>query len=247
MNFDNLLIEIGTEELPPKALRTLAESFVNNFCEELDKAELSYSKAHWYAAPRRLALYVEQLALAQQDKVVEKRGPAVSSAFDAEGKPTKAAEGWARGNGISVAEAERLVTDKGEWLLHRAKVEGVTTESLIPAMAQRALDKLPIPKPMRWGSNKTQFIRPVHTVTMLLGDKLVAGELLGITSARTFVVTALWAKQLRAGSCRQLPQQLERARQGDCRLSGQNGYHQDRRRKSRCRVGWPCRYRRRTA
>ncbi|MEL4395423.1 glycine--tRNA ligase subunit beta [Shewanella algae] len=185
MNFDNLLIEIGTEELPPKALRTLAESFVNNFCEELDKAELSYSKAHWYAAPRRLALYVEQLALAQQDKVVEKRGPAVSSAFDAEGKPTKAAEGWARGNGISVAEAERLVTDKGEWLLHRAKVEGVTTESLIPAMAQRALDKLPIPKPMRWGSNKTQFIRPVHTVTMLLGDKLVAGELLGITSART--------------------------------------------------------------
>ncbi|WP_345882030.1 glycine--tRNA ligase subunit beta [Shewanella algae] len=185
MNFDNLLIEIGTEELPPKALRTLAESFVNNFCEELDKAELCYSKAHWYAAPRRLALYIEQLALAQQDKVVEKRGPAVSSAFDADGKPTKAAEGWARGNGISVAEAERLVTDKGEWLLHRAKVEGVTTESLIPAMAQRALDKLPIPKPMRWGSNKTQFIRPVHTVTMLLGDKLVAGELLGITSART--------------------------------------------------------------
>lgn len=185
MNFDNLLIEIGTEELPPKALRTLAESFVNNFCEELDKAELSYSKAHWYAAPRRLALYVEQLALAQQDKVVEKRGPAVSSAFDADGKPTKAAEGWARGNGISVAEAERLVTDKGEWLLHRAKVEGVTTESLIPTMAQRALDKLPIPKPMRWGSNKTQFIRPVHTVTILLGDKLVAGELLGITSART--------------------------------------------------------------
>ncbi|MBO2550367.1 glycine--tRNA ligase subunit beta [Shewanella algae] len=185
MNFDNLLIEIGTEELPPKALRTLAESFVNNFCEELDKAELSYSKAHWYAAPRRLALYVEQLALAQQDKVVDKRGPAVSSAFDADGKPTKAAEGWARGNGISVAEAERLVTDKGEWLLHRAKVEGVTTESLIPAMAQRALDKLPIPKPMRWGSNKTQFIRPVHTVTMLLGDKLVAGELLGVTSART--------------------------------------------------------------
>lgn len=93
MNFDNLLIEIGTEELPPKALRTLAESFVNNFCEELDKAELSYSKAHWYAAPRRLAIYVEQLALAQQDKVVDKRGPAVSSAFDADAsqpRPPKA-------------------------------------------------------------------------------------------------------------------------------------------------------------
>lgn len=185
MNFENLLIELGTEELPPKSLRKLAESFLANFTEELTKADLAFSSAVWYAAPRRLAINVTELALAQADKVVEKRGPAVSSAFDAEGKPTKAAEGWARGNGITVEQAERLVTDKGEWLVHNAKVEGVETKSLIAAMAQRALDKLPIPKPMRWGNNKTQFIRPVHTATMLLGSELIEGELLGIKSART--------------------------------------------------------------
>ncbi|MBW0296127.1 glycine--tRNA ligase subunit beta [Shewanella xiamenensis] len=184
MNFENLLIELGTEELPPKALRKLAESFLANFTEELTKADLAFKSAVWYAAPRRLAINVTELALAQADKIVEKRGPAVSSAFDAEGKPTKAAEGWARGNGITVDQAERLVTDKGEWLVYNAKVEGVETKSLIAAMAQRALDKLPIPKPMRWGSSKTQFIRPVHTATMLLGNELIEGELLGIKSAR---------------------------------------------------------------
>ncbi|MPY26389.1 glycine--tRNA ligase subunit beta [Shewanella psychropiezotolerans] len=184
MNFENLLIEIGTEELPPKSLRKLAESFLSNFTDELKKAELSFETAVWHAAPRRLALSVNQLATAQADKVVEKRGPAVAQAFDADGNPTKAAMGWARGNGITVEQASRLKTDKGEWLLHQAKVVGVETKSLISAMAQRALDKLPIPKPMRWGSNKTQFIRPVHTVTMLLGSEIVAGELLGIKSDR---------------------------------------------------------------
>ncbi|MFB2721758.1 glycine--tRNA ligase subunit beta [Shewanella xiamenensis] len=184
MKFENLLIELGTEELPPKALRKLAESFLANFTEELTKADLAFKSAVWYAAPRRLAINVTELAIAQADKIVEKRGPAVSSAFDAEGKPTKAAEGWARGNGITVDQAERLVTDKGEWLVYNAKIEGVETKSLIAAMAQRALDKLPIPKPMRWGSSKTQFIRPVHTATMLLGSELIEGELLGIKSAR---------------------------------------------------------------
>ncbi|MXR68888.1 glycine--tRNA ligase subunit beta [Shewanella sp. JBTF-M18] len=185
MKFENLLIEVGTEELPPKSLRTLAESFLANFEEELKKAELSYESATWYAAPRRLALKVNALVTAQADKVVEKRGPAIAQAFDADGNPTKAAMGWARGNGITVEQAERLTTDKGEWLLHKAKVVGVETKSLVADMAQRALDKLPIPKPMRWGSSKTQFIRPVHTVTMLMGDELIAGELLGIKSART--------------------------------------------------------------
>ncbi|BDM62553.1 glycine--tRNA ligase beta subunit [Shewanella sp. NFH-SH190041] len=185
MKFANLLIEIGTEELPPKALRNLAQSLLANFTDELKKADLPFSSRHWYAAPRRLAIKIDQLALAQEDKIVEKRGPAVSSAFDAEGNPTKAAQGWARGNGITVDQAERLVTDKGEWLVYRAKVEGVESKSLIPDMVQRALDKLPIPKPMRWGANKTQFIRPVHTITMLLDDEVVAGEVLGIQSACT--------------------------------------------------------------
>ncbi len=185
MNTENLLIEIGTEELPPKSLRQLAESFLANFTDELTKAELSFANSTWYASPRRLAIKFDQLVMAQADKVVEKRGPAVSSAFDGEGNPTKAAQGWARGNGITVDHAERLTTDKGEWLLHKAKVEGKPTTALIAAMTQKALDKLPIPKPMRWGSNTTQFIRPVHTVTMLLGDELIPGTVLGIDSART--------------------------------------------------------------
>lgn len=185
MKYENLLIEVGTEELPPKALRKLAETFLANFIEELTKADLSFGATQWYAAPRRLAFTIEQLATSQQDKTVEKRGPAISSAFDADGNPTKAAQGWARGNGISVDQAERLATDKGEWLVYRAHVKGEQTTKLIPEMAQRALDKLPIPKPMRWGNNKTQFIRPVHTVTMLLGSEIVDGELLGIKSART--------------------------------------------------------------
>ncbi|QFU20426.1 glycine--tRNA ligase subunit beta [Shewanella eurypsychrophilus] len=184
MNVENLLIEVGTEELPPKSLRKLAESLLSNFTDELKKAELSFESAVWHAAPRRLAICINQLALAQADKVVEKRGPAVAQAFDADGNPTKAAMGWARGNGITIEQAGRLKTDKGEWLLHQAKVVGVETKSLIAAMAQRSLDKLPIPKPMRWGNNTTQFIRPVHTVTMLLGSEVVEGELLGKKSAR---------------------------------------------------------------
>ncbi len=181
---ENLLIEIGTEELPPKSLRTLAEAFAANFEAELNGAELAHQGVRWLASPRRLALVVSQLQAAQADKVVEKRGPAVSGAFDADGKPTKAAEGWARSNGITVEQAERLVTDKGEWLLHKAAVKGQPVADLIPALAASALAKLPIPKPMRWGAKTTQFIRPVHTVTMLYGSELIQGELLGIASDR---------------------------------------------------------------
>ena len=117
MATENLLIEIGTEELPPKSLRTLAEAFAANFQAELEKASLEFASVSWVAAPRRLALTVTALADSQADKVIEKRGPAVSVAFDADGNATKAAQGWARGNGITVEEAGRVKTDKGEWLL----------------------------------------------------------------------------------------------------------------------------------
>ncbi|EGP05625.1 glycyl-tRNA synthetase subunit beta, partial [Pasteurella multocida subsp. gallicida str. Anand1_poultry] len=121
----------------------------------------------------------------QPSKQIEKRGPAVSAAFDAEGKPTKAAEGWARGCGISVEQAERVATDKGKWLVHRATIEGQPTKNLLKDMVANALAKLPIPKPMRWADKTVQFIRPVHTVTMLLGDELIEGEILGVENART--------------------------------------------------------------
>lgn len=185
MTTQNFLVEIGTEELPPKALKTLATSFADNVEAELNQAGLSFDKIEWFAAPRRLAVKVLNLATQQPSKEIEKRGPAVSAAFDAEGKPTKAAEGWARGCGITVDQAERVATDKGEWLVHRAKIEGQPTKNLLNDIVANALAKLPIPKPMRWADKTVQFIRPVHTVTMLLGDELIEGEILGVTSART--------------------------------------------------------------
>ena len=185
MTTQNFLVEIGTEELPPKALKTLATSFAENVEAELNQAGLTFGKIEWFAAPRRLAVKVLNLATQQPSKEIEKRGPAVSAAFDTDGKPTKAAEGWARGCGITVEQAERIATDKGEWLVHRAKIEGQPTKNLLNDIVANALAKLPIPKPMRWADKTVQFIRPVHTVTMLLGDELIEGEILGVASART--------------------------------------------------------------
>ncbi|MEI9747869.1 glycine--tRNA ligase subunit beta [Moellerella wisconsensis] len=184
MTQQTFLVEIGTEELPPKALRSLAESFAANLTAELDNANVDHGKVTWFAAPRRLAIKVADMAPSQPDLVVEKRGPAISQAFDAEGNPTKAAEGWARGCGITVDQAERLTTDKGEWLLYRAQVKGQPVTQLLIDMVSRSLAKLPIPKLMRWGDKETHFVRPVHTVTLLLGSDIVEGEVLGIKSDR---------------------------------------------------------------
>ena len=185
MSEQNFLVELGTEELPPKALRSLGTAFADNLKQELIKADLPFANVHWYAAPRRLAVYVTNLADAQADKQVEKRGPAVQAAFDADGNPTKAALGWARGNGIEVSDAQRLTTDKGEWLLHIADIKGKTSAELLPSIVEYAVTHLPIPKAMRWGNTNIQFIRPVHTLTLLLGEQLLPATILGINSSRT--------------------------------------------------------------
>lgn len=184
MTVQNLIIELGTEELPPKSLRTLAQAFSDSIEAQLIKADIAFESVSFFASPRRLAVSVKQLSAGQSDKVVEKRGPAISSAFDSEGNATKAAQGWARSNGITVEQAERLKTDKGEWLLFKAQVKGQATAALIPAMVEQALAKLPIPKPMRWGSNTMQFIRPTKTLTILFGDQLIDAEILGCKSSR---------------------------------------------------------------
>lgn len=185
MTTQNFLAEIGTEELPPKALKKLATAFAENVENELNQAGLSFEKVEWFAAPRRLAVKVLSLAESQPSKEVEKRGPAVSAAFDAEGKPTKAAEGWAKGCGITVEQAERIATDKGEWLVHRAVIEGQPTKNLLVDIIAKSLANLPIPKTMRWGDKTEQFVRPVHTVTLLFGAELIEGEILGVKSGRT--------------------------------------------------------------
>jgi len=180
---ETLLIELGTEELPPKSLKTLAIAFYDNIKSQLDSNDLSYSDIKWFATPRRLAIQVIGLDDKQADKVVEKRGPAVNVAFDEQGQPSKAAKGWARSNGITIEQAERLITPKGEWLLHKATVSGKTIHELVPDMVVTALSKLPIAKPMRWGSERIQFIRPVHTLTLMYGDKVIAGAALGVNSS----------------------------------------------------------------
>lgn len=185
MTTQNFLAEIGTEELPPKALKKLAVAFADNFTAELNNAGLTFDKVEWFAAPRRLAVKVHNLITEQPSKTIEKRGPAVSVAFDAEGKPTKAAEGWARGCGITVDQAERISTDKGEWLFYQVVEAGKQTKELLVDLVANALAKLPIPKPMRWGDKSEQFIRPVHTVTLLFGGELIEGTILGVASART--------------------------------------------------------------
>ncbi|WGE68954.1 glycine--tRNA ligase subunit beta [Actinobacillus equuli subsp. haemolyticus] len=183
MTTQNFLAEIGTEELPPKALKKLATAFAENVENELNQAGLSFEKVEWFAAPRRLAVKVLGLATAQPSKEIEKRGPAVSAAFDADGKPTKAAEGWARGCGITVDQADRIATDKGEWLVHRAVIEGQPTKNLLVDIVSRSLANLPIPKMMRWGDKTEQFVRPVHTVTLFFGGELIEGEILGVKIA----------------------------------------------------------------
>ena len=180
----DFIVEIGTEELPPKSLQTLATSFQQNIVDELNKLGLQFSDAVWYAAPRRLAVRVNQLAAQQKDKVVEKRGPALAGAFDASGAPTKAAQAWAASNGITVEQAEQLETDKGAWLVHKAKVVGSATVSLLPDVINAALAKLPIAKPMRWGNSTAEFIRPVHTIVMIYGNDVVPATVLGKSSGR---------------------------------------------------------------
>lgn len=184
MSVQDFFVEIGTEELPPKALKTLATAFTDNLQAELAKLELSHADVHWYAAPRRLAVRINALAAQQADKIVEKRGPAIASAFDADGKPTKAAQGWAAGCGITVDQAEKLETDKGAWLLHKAKVVGAATVTLLPEVVQQALAKLPIAKPMRWGNSTAEFIRPVHTIIMLYGKEVVPATILSRVSGK---------------------------------------------------------------
>jgi glycyl-tRNA synthetase beta chain len=180
----DFLIELGTEELPPKALKSLQDAFAEGLIQRLKDAGLSFGETERYGAPRRLALWIRDLGLAQPDETFERRGPAVKAAFDAGGKPTKAAEGFARANNVSVDALERMTTDKGEWLVYRGVEPGKTTADLLPELVQQVLDTLPIPKRMRWGTSRDEFVRPVQWLVMLLGNEVVPASVYGIKSGR---------------------------------------------------------------
>jgi glycyl-tRNA synthetase beta chain len=180
----DLLLEIGTEELPPKALRGLAEALHGNLLQQLEKAGLAFESSHVYAAPRRLAVWIRNLAAGQQEKQVERRGPALTASFDGEGLPTPAASGFARSCGVEVDQLDKLETDKGAWLVHRMVQAGHQTAQLLPDMIDQALQALPIPKRMRWADLDAEFVRPVHWVVLLLGDEVIDTEILGVKAGR---------------------------------------------------------------
>jgi glycyl-tRNA synthetase beta chain len=180
----DLLIEIGTEELPPKALQNLSEAFSSNVCSGLEQQELSYNIATPFATPRRLAVLVRGVRTIQADREIERRGPSIAAAFNKEGQPTKAALGFARSCGRDVTALDRLETDKGVWLVHRSTQPGKATATLIPSIIEGALAALPIPKRMRWGDLPFEFVRPVHWVVILFGDQVIETEILGVHSGR---------------------------------------------------------------
>ncbi|WP_346838283.1 glycine--tRNA ligase subunit beta [Microbulbifer sp. SAOS-129_SWC] len=175
----DFLVELGTEELPPKALRQLMDAFANGIEQGLKGADLAFGEIRAYAAPRRLAVAVSGLAEKQDDKQIEKLGPAVKAAFDKDGKPSKAAEGFARSNGVSVDQLQRKDTDKGERLAFVSEQKGAATETLLGGIVEKSLAQLPIPKRMRWGARREEFVRPVHWLLMLFGNNVVDAAVLG--------------------------------------------------------------------
>ncbi len=180
----DLLVEIGTEELPPKALMRLSEAFQRGMGDELAKAGIASQGLTAYATPRRLAVLAHGLSERQADSEVQRRGPALAAAFDSEGQPTRAALGFARSCGVSVDQLAQIETEKGRWLAYRVVQPGRSTDSLVPSMVTAALAQLPIPKRMRWGDLSVEFVRPVHWVVLLFGDQVIDAEILGIRAGR---------------------------------------------------------------
>lgn len=180
----DLLFELGTEELPPVALKRLSEALTAEFVAGLNRANLKHGEVTAFATPRRLGLLVQGCSLGQPDREVERRGPAVQAAFDKNGNATKAAEGFARSCSTTVDQLNRTKTEKGEWLTYQLRETGKPASQLLPEIAETALNRLPIPKRMRWGSSEAQFVRPVHWLLFLHGEAVVPCTILDAEAGR---------------------------------------------------------------
>ncbi|SIQ92033.1 glycine--tRNA ligase subunit beta [Marinobacterium stanieri] len=177
MSQHDFLVELGTEELPPKALPTLSAAFMNGITAGLDAAGIKYTEAKPYASPRRLAVLITNIDAQQPDRAIEKRGPATQA-------PEKAVQGFAGSCGVSADQLEVMETPKGNYYVYRGVEAGQSTASLLPGIISESLNKLPIPKRMRWGASRTEFVRPVKWLCMLLGDEVVEAEVLGLKAGR---------------------------------------------------------------
>ncbi len=182
----SLLIEIGTEELPPKSLDTLADAFAKGIIDGLEKNGIEFdgADAKTFCSPRRLAVLIPQVGYEQPDQTIERRGPALAAGLDADGQPTRALSGFAASCGVDVTALEKLETDKGAWFVFRATQAGQSTAALLPSVLGDAVKALPIPKPMRWGDHTFAFVRPVHWLVVLHGEEIVPAEMFGNESGR---------------------------------------------------------------
>ncbi|MGO1708171.1 MAG: glycine--tRNA ligase subunit beta [Oleiphilaceae bacterium] len=181
MATQDFLVELGVEELPSKALKPLSDAFTQGIAKGLENAGIKFGKVEAFAAPRRLAVRIRDLADAQPDKPVEKRGPAVKAAFDDSGNPTRALTGFATSLGVTPDQLDTLETDKGAWLVYRTVEQGKPTVDLMSGLVEQSLASLPIPKRMRWGARRTEFVRPVHWLIMLYGNKVIDAPIMGLT------------------------------------------------------------------
>lgn len=180
---DDLLIELGTEELPPKALKKLSRAFTSGIVDGLKTAGFEINDVASFVTPRRLAVILKNIAASQPDRNVERKGPSLQAAYDGDGKPTKAVMGFARSCGVEVAELQQQQTDKGVWLVFRATEKGQQLSGLIEDIISQSLSRLPVPKRMRWGSNDAEFVRPAHWLVLMHGDKVIDATVLGLESS----------------------------------------------------------------
>jgi len=184
MSNRDFLLEVGTEELPPKSLFSLAQSLADGLATGLGKAGISFGTVEWFATPRRLAARINSVAEQQSDQEVKRLGPAVSAAFDATGQPTKAAVGFAASCGVDIAQLQHADGPKGKVLQYIGIKRGGLTTTLLPELISNALKNLPVAKRMRWGSGAEEFVRPVHWVVVLFGSAVVDAEVMGVRAGR---------------------------------------------------------------
>jgi glycyl-tRNA synthetase beta chain len=184
---NSLLIELRTEELPPKSLKALSESFAGSVFAALKEQAFASvdSVCTPYATPRRLALLITNVSAQQPDRVIEKKGPAVASGVDAEGKPTRALEGFMRSAGVTFEQLRKVADGKAEYFVARSEKKGEAIDAHLAEIVAQALKKLPIQKLMRWGDSDVQFVRPAHGLIMLHGKRVVPGAVLSLASGNT--------------------------------------------------------------
>ena len=184
MSAADFLVEIGTEELPPKALRSLKDAFAENLQVAMTDARLDHGNVHAYASPRRLAVLIEKLSQQAEDREVSQKGPPTNIAFDTDGNPQAPAVAFAKKCGVDVSELGRTKTDKGEWLSCELVEKGRPAAEIVPALIEKALAALPIPRRMRWGAGEAEFVRPVHWIVLLHGKSTMDAKIMGIQSGR---------------------------------------------------------------